>query len=258
MSITLSSGPLSGAPADANFRIEGPAHRILFEPFPRRLRAELAGEVVIDTRRARLLHETGYLPQVYVPLEDVRADRLVASDHTSHCPFKGDATYRSLRVGDRTAENALWLYEAPIAGAEWLAGHAGVYQGRLDRWWDEDDEIVGGVRDPYHRVDVRASSIPVRVVAGSTLLAETARPLVVSETGVPNRLYLPREDVVAPLRPADTAAVCPYKGRASYWSVDGVENAAWSYEDPLDGCQRLRGHVAFDETRVQLVAGEAA
>jgi len=89
----------------------------------------------------------------------------------------------------------------------------------------------------------------------SELLAETQRPLVVSETGLPNRLYVPREDVAATLRPGTKASVCPYKGRASYWSVDGIEDAAWSYEEPLDGATRLRGHVAFDEGRVEVVAG---
>ena len=122
MSLTLAHAPLARQPAETNYAIDGPAHRILFEPFPRRLRAELAGEVVLDTRRAHLLHETGLLPQVYVPLEDVRADLLEPSDHGTHCPFKGDATYRSVRVGDRVSENALWLYEDPIEGAEMAAG----------------------------------------------------------------------------------------------------------------------------------------
>jgi uncharacterized protein (DUF427 family) len=256
MSLTLAHAPLAGHPAETNYTIDGPAHRILFEPFPRRLRAELAGEVVFDTRRAHLLHETGLMPQVYVPLEDVRAELLVPSDHGTHCPFKGDATYRSVVVGDRVSENALWLYEDPIEGAEWLRGFAGTYFGRFDRWLDEDEETIGNhIRDPYHRIDVRATSQPVTVRAGDEVVARSTRALVLSETGLPNRWYLPREDVRAELRPGDRKTVCAYKGHATYWSLDGVENAAWSYEDPFEDVARIRGRIAFEPDQVEIELG---
>ncbi len=81
MSLTFSSGPLSGhSPETVNYRIDGPAHKLLMQEFPRRVRARLGGETVFDTVRARLLHETGLLPQVYVPQEDIRADLLRPTD----------------------------------------------------------------------------------------------------------------------------------------------------------------------------------
>src|SRR3954465_1220156 len=114
MSLTQSPGPLAGQPGNTNFAIEGPKHRLLATPLPRRVRAELGGETVIDTEGAFLLHETGLKPQVYVPLADVKADALTRTDHTTHCPFKGDASYRTVTSGDgdgaRVAENALWVY----------------------------------------------------------------------------------------------------------------------------------------------------
>jgi len=246
MSLTLADGPLSRDPAGSNYTIDGPAHRIFFPPVPRRIRAEIAGETVIDTTGAKHLHETGIIPRLYVPLADVRADLLRASSTTSHCPFKGDATYRSVAIGDHLVEDALWVYDEPLPAAPWLAGHAGVYEDRFDRWFDEDDEILGHVRDPFHRVDVRSSSRHVRVTGpDGEVVAESERPLVVSETGLANRFYLPRADVRVPLTPSDTTSVCSYKGRASYWSLPGLADGAWSYEEPLDGATRLAGHVSF-------------
>ena len=93
MSLTFSSGPLAGdAPDTVNYRIEGPAHRLPMHEFPRRVRARFGGETVADTTRAVLLHETGILPQVYLPLEDIRADPIQPTGHHTYCPFKGTAS----------------------------------------------------------------------------------------------------------------------------------------------------------------------
>ena len=71
----------------------------------------------MDSRHAKLLHEQGHLPIYYFPEEDVRMDLLEPTDHATHCPLKGDASYWSVRVGDRVAENAVWGYPDPIEGA---------------------------------------------------------------------------------------------------------------------------------------------
>ncbi len=77
MSLTLSDGPLSGHPPETvNYHLEGPAHKLLMHPFPRRVRAAFGGQSVLDTTRAMLLHETGLLPQLYAPLDDIRAELL--------------------------------------------------------------------------------------------------------------------------------------------------------------------------------------
>ena len=255
MSLTHAPGPLAGSPGHTNYAIDGPQHRLLATPHPRRVRAELGGETVVDTEGAFLLHETGLQPQLYVPLADVKADALTRTDHATHCPFKGDASYRTVTAGDgdgaRVAENALWVYETPIASAPWLEGYAGAYLGRFDRWLDED-EPVQGFPDPYHRVDVRpvAGRATVATEAGAPI-AESTRALVLSETALPNRFYVPREDVTATLHgPTATTSWCPYKGTATYWTVelgDGtkLEDAAWSYEDPYPESERVRGYVSF-------------
>ncbi|MDQ2707744.1 MAG: DUF427 domain-containing protein [Actinomycetota bacterium] len=256
MTLTRLPGPLAGKDGQlTNYRIEGPQHRLLMHPFPRRVRAELAGQTVLDTRYGVLVHETGLLPQLYVPEADLRAKLAAPTDHHTHCPFKGDASYYTLRVGGRVAENAVWYYPQPLAEASWLRGYVAAYWQVMDRWLDEDDEAIGHLPDPFHRVDVRATSRRVRVLAGDTVLADSTRALVLSETGVPNRYYLPaaavREDLLAPSK---TRTVCPYKGQTDYWSLslDGRELAdvAWRYPEPRPEAVRIAGYRCFDHAEL--------
>jgi uncharacterized protein (DUF427 family) len=227
-------------------------------PFPRRVRAELGGVTVLDTREGMLLHETGLLPQLYVPEADLRADLLEPSDLHTHCPFKGEASYRSLRVDGRAVENAIWHYPNPIDSAAWLRGYAAMYWGAADRWLDEDDEVFGHLTDPFTRVDIRGTGRRVRVLAGDAVLADSTRALVLSETGLPNRYYLPADDVRGELFDSSTHTVCPYKGTASYRSLSApsglITDAAWYYPEPMDGVRAIRGYLCFGtegiETRV--------
>jgi uncharacterized protein (DUF427 family) len=250
MSLTRTPGPLAGTPGPTNYAIEGPQHRLLATPLPRRIRAELGGEVVLDTEGALLLHETGLSPALYVPIDDLKPGTLDRTDHTTHCPFKGDASYRTITVGDGVAENALWVYDAPLEAAAWLDGYAGIYLDRLDRWYDEDEEVLG-FPDPYHRVDVRRTGRRVEIRARGELIAVTERALLLSETALPNRYYVPREDVSAKVHgPTDTTSWCPYKGTATYWTVvlaDGtaLPDAAWSYETPFPESQPVLGYLSF-------------
>jgi uncharacterized protein (DUF427 family) len=263
MGLTFGDGPLSPtAPQTVNYDIVGPAHKLLMRPFPRRVRAEFAGATVLDTRRGQLLYETGILPQLYVPEEDLDAAAFEPTDHSTHCPFKGDASYRSLKVGERVVENALWHYPEPIETAAWLSGYAALYWSAADAWYDEDEPVLSHLPDPYHRVDIRQSSRHVQVFAGDELVAETRAPLVLSETGLPNRYYLDPADVTAVLTPTDTHTACPYKGEASYWTVrlgDGRElaDAVWGYPKPLAESSAVTGRISFlhDDLRT-VVDGE--
>lgn len=251
MTLTLAHGPLSAPPPETvNYRIEGPEHRLFFDGFPRRMRAVLAGETVADTTRGMLLHETGLLPVLYYPEEDVRDEMLEPAAHTTRCPFKGTASYWTAIVGDRVAANAVWSYLEPPDSAKWLRGYRAIDWDAMDEWFDEDERIEGHLRDPYHRVDVRASSRHVRILLHGAVVTETRRPKVLSETGVPNRFYIPPEDVEpARLEPSRKRTVCPYKGRASYWSLRVgdmlLDDAAWSYESPLENASKVAGHVCF-------------
>jgi uncharacterized protein (DUF427 family) len=251
MTLTRGSGPLGGRPAASNYTIDAPAHRILFEPDGRRLRAFVGDRPVLDTTRAHLLHETGIRPVAYVPLEDFDEELLERTATSTHCPFKGDASYWTLRVGDDVREDAVWAYEEPLDEAAWLRGFAALAFDRADRWMVEDEPVVGGLRDPYHHVDVHASSRPVRVSAGGELLAESARPTLVFETSMPVRVYVPRSDVVAGhLQPSHTTTTDPYIGSAIHWHVhaggERYEDAAWSYELPRAEAMKIAGLVCFE------------
>ena len=250
MTLTRAPGPLSSTDQLVNYRIDGPKHRLLMHPFPRRVRAEFAGQTVLDTRAGMLVHETGLPPQLYVPEADLRSELLSDTELSTHCPFKGDASYRSIRVGDRVAENAVWTYREPLPAAPWLTGYAALYWSAADRWLDEDDEALGHLPDPFHRVDIRSTGQRVRILAGDALVADSTEALLLSETGLPNRYYLPERDIQTDLLKAtDTRTACPYKGWASYWSVnlDGNElaDAVWGYSEPLPESARIAGYRSF-------------
>ncbi|HVE68303.1 MAG TPA: DUF427 domain-containing protein [Solirubrobacteraceae bacterium] len=112
--------------------MRAPGHRITVRPVPGRVVVRLDGEVLADTRDAVVLEEGRLPPRWYVPEADVRGERLEPSGHTSHCPFKGDAVYRSARVGERVEEAVAWSYPEPLPGVAGIAGRWCFYQDRVD------------------------------------------------------------------------------------------------------------------------------
>jgi uncharacterized protein (DUF427 family) len=263
MTLTFGPGPLASRPAgDFNFGWDGaPAHRLFFDPYPRRMRALVGDRVVLDSTRGRLLHESNHLPKLYVPLDDLDGDLLERTDHTTHCPFKGDASYWSLRVGERLLPNVVWAYEEPLAEAAWLKGYASLYWDRADAWFTEDERLFAHLRDPYHRVDVFEASRPARVTAGGVTIAGTSRAKLLYETGIPARVYVPGADVIpGALAPSETRTTCPYKGEATYWHLrlDGlaIDDAAWSFETPLNEAMEVARHVSFDADGIEVELDE--
>jgi uncharacterized protein (DUF427 family) len=134
-----------------------------------------------------------------------------------------------------------------------LAGLVRVPFDAADKWLEEDEVMLGHARDPFARIDVRQSSRHVRIEKDGELLAESNRPVLLFETGLPTRYYLPREDVVAAVEDSDRHTTCPYKGVASYYSVGGHKDIAWYYPEVLPGVEPIRGLVAFWNERVDLV-----
>lgn len=143
-----------------------PAHHgVAIEDSPRRVRVVVQNEVIADSRRVKLLHETRHLPVYYFPLADLRQDLLIPTAHTTRCPYKGEARYWSVQVGDRLIENAVWNYPHPIAGCPAISDLAAFYWDKMDAWYEEDEQVFKHPRDPYHRIDVLESSRHVEVVA---------------------------------------------------------------------------------------------
>ncbi len=264
MGLTSGTGPFGHQPeGQFNFTPEPPTGAALyFDPVPYRLRGFFAGETVFDTLGAKLLYETAHLPVYYVPEEDLRHDLLEPSDKQTHCPHKGDALYRSLRVGDRVEPDAVWTYRQPIPPASFLAGHAAFYWRKLDEWWVEDEQVFGHPRDPYHRIDTYSTSRRVSVSVDGEVLAVSTRTVALFESGLPPRYYLPAEDVrMDLLEPSETKTLCAYKGAASYWHVRIGEtlhdDLAWTYSEPERDGQAIRDLICFFNERVDLeVDGE--
>lgn len=257
MSLTIGPAPLSPESTGAfNADLQIPGHLLYFEDSPRRVRVVFNGETIADSRRVKLLHESRSLPVYYFPLEDVRTEVLERTDKHTRCPVKGEASYWSIRVGDGVSENAVWSYPEPLESSSWLRGYAAFYWNKVDAWYEEDEQIFVHPRDPYHRVDVLKSSRSVRVTVNGEVVAESDRPLILFETGLPPRYYLPRDDVRTELLTStDTTTQCPYKGTASYWSVKaghGGTDLVWCYEDPLPEMSKIAGHLCFFNEHVDL------
>jgi len=224
------------------------------EPTPRRIRVRLGDELVADSDRAQLLVQYGPagLPTYYLPREDVRPDTLV-DEATGRA---GQRTW-SVRAGRKRADAAAWAHENATGPLAALADHVTFSWRQLD-WYEEDERVIVHARDPHKRVDTLRSSRHVQVLAAGEQVADSVRPLLLFETSLPTRYYLPFSDVRTELFEAsDTVTICPYKGVARYWSLrvgdTFVQDAAWSYPDPIPENPKIRDLVCFFNERVDLV-----
>ncbi len=229
-------------------------HWIHIEESPRRVHVAFGGETVADSKHVMLLRETKCLPVYYFPSRDVRMELMRPTSHRTQCPYKGAASYWTIRVGQKVAENAAWSYLDPPAVCLAIKGYMAFQWTPMDAWHEEEEEIFVHPRDPYKRVDVLQSSRHVRVVIDGETVADTRWPRLLFETNHPVRYYIPQEDIrMELLVPSATQSRCPYKGPASYWSVQIGDrifpDLAWSYLDPIPECPKIKGFVCFFQER---------
>ena len=250
--------------------------QVRFEPTAKRIRAVLADVTVVDSTRAMLVWEPRRIvPSYAVPADDIRGSLVPAS--VAAAPAADDAGFAMPSLSQRpvldpsvpfavhTAEGQVVDLLAggqnrPGAGYRPadanLAGDVILDFGALDSWYEEDEVNVAHPRDPFHRIDVLASSRHVRLELDGQLLAESSRPVLLFETMLPTRYYLPREDIQAELMPSGTRTYCAYKGQASYWSValrgGQLADMAWTYDDPLHDATQVRGLIAFFDERIDV------
>lgn len=218
MSLTTGRGPLSAKPA-GRFTAAMPEQMSYIEPFRRRVTATTQGRTVVETEHALLLHRPGQPPALAFPAGDVHG--------------------------------------APTEDCSDVPGFVTVPWDAVDAWFEEDEQMFGHVRNPYHRVDSLRSHRLLRVEASGTTLVETTETTVVHETALEPRLYVDPGHVRVPLTESATRTYCPYKGSATYWNadVDGtvLTDIAWSYEDPLPESVALRHLLSFDDQRVSVL-----
>ena len=220
----------------------------------KRVRIYLAGRLVADTRRPFLVWEVPYYPAYYLPLADVVAE-LEPIGKTEHSPSRGDAQIFDVRVEGASAESAAKRY--PDSPIERLRDLIRFDWDAMDEWLEEDEPVYVHPRDPYTRVDILASSQHVRVAVDGVTVADSDRPRILFETGLPPRYYLPLPDIRAELLiPSGTQTHCPYKGTAGYWSVDaghGVHrDVVWIYRTPLPESQKIAGLACFYNEKVDI------
>jgi uncharacterized protein (DUF427 family) len=162
-----------------------------------------------------------------------------------------------LVVKDRVAENAARSYASPYGDRGALDGHIAFFWSEMDAWFDEDEEVFVHPRDPYTRVDSVHSSRHVRVEIDVQTVAETRRPVLLFETGLPARYYIPKQDVrMDLLQPTESTSRCPYKGVARYWSATigdrTIKDVVWSYPAPIPEIPKIENLLSFYNERVDL------
>ena len=114
-------------------KLPGPDHPITITPAKERVRVSFNGKVVADSARALVLQESTYKPVFYIPREDAQMALISRTTNSSHCPYKGDASYYSIKVDGREAENAIWSYETPFPAMKEMGGHLAFYPNRVDK-----------------------------------------------------------------------------------------------------------------------------
>ncbi|GAA3504909.1 DUF427 domain-containing protein [Streptomyces prasinosporus] len=237
---------------------------LLWEPSERWVRGRRGDVTVVDSRHPVLVWEPRLpVPQYAFPRADVRTDLLRPAQDPPRGARAGATVHYDLEAGGETRPNAAWVFPADdLAGHIAFAWFPGTGAG-LDHWYEEEEEIFVHPRDPHKRVDALPSSRHVRVEIDGTVVADTRAPVLLFETSLPTRYYVPREDVRLDLFEATSHRTrCPYKGTADqYWSWRGggavPPNLVWSYPDPLPAVAAIRGRLAFfDEVVDVTVDGE--
>ncbi|HSH23528.1 MAG TPA: DUF427 domain-containing protein [Acidimicrobiales bacterium] len=215
----------------------------------------LSGEVVLDSTSALYVWEWPHYPQYYIPIADVEPSVLI-DEHHDETLSRGTARRHGLRVGKTRRAGALLVYaDDAIDG---LAGMARFEWDALDAWFEEDERVFVHPRNPYARVDAVRSSRSIRVELEGVVLARSAAPVMVFETGLPTRYYLnPTEISLERLRPSTTVTACPYKGVTSgYWSAQLGDSTypdiAWTYDFPTRQLLPIAGLVGFYNEKVDI------
>jgi uncharacterized protein (DUF427 family) len=208
------------------------------------------GQTVVDSKHVLLVIADHRPPTYYFPREDILVSRLRANDRVAHYPILGDTKFWDLLSDGVVAENAAFEHYALPPELSLLRDHLAFKWDVMDHWYEEDEEVFVHARNPYTRIDAIRSTRHVRVEVDGQTVADSRAPVLLFETGLPTRYYLPKEDVqMDRLKPTETHTSCPYKGTASYWSlvVDGkaYPDFVWSYPDPIPEAGKVKGMFCF-------------
>ena len=218
------------------------------------LRGYVGGRLVFDTKRPLMVWEKPYYPTYYVPESDVVAG-FVANGETKEMRGLGEGESLDLKTNGVNRERAALRF--PSSNIERLREFVRFRWDALDEWLEEDEPVYTHPRDPYTRIDILNSSRHIEIVVDGVKVAETHKPTILYETGLPPRFYMPLTDVDTELlTPTDAHTYCPYKGTAGYFSLTIGDNVhkdfVWIYRTPLPECQKIAGLVCFYNEKVDL------
>jgi uncharacterized protein (DUF427 family) len=245
-------------------------------PIEKRIRAFVDGRPIVDSTRALIVWEPRRIvPSHAVPVADVAAELVpcAGAPADEHVVSIGDGPpVLDPRTGFAAHSTGGQSFDVvasrTLAGAAFapddadLDGYVVLDFDAFDEWREEDELLVGHARDPFTTIDTRRSSRRVVVELAGVTVADSTRSVMLFETFLPTRYYLPREDVrMDLLTPTDTRTTCAYKGHANYWSADAdgtvVGDIVWSYEDPHNYATAVAGMLCFFNERVDItVDGE--
>lgn len=218
-------------------------------PVAKWMRVRLGNDYIANSQRVMLKRK---FPMVYFfPQDDVNMKLLARVGQSSNSDEWGNHTEWHLKNNGKTLKNAAWSYEKPTDKApENIEKYIAYKWNAMDAWLEEDEEVRVHPRDPYHRIDTCNSSRHVRISISGDVVAETRRPVLLFETGLPVRFYIPKTDVCLDmLQPTNHQTQCPYKGTASYYSIknrsDTLKNLVWTYPFPNAVVLKIKDMLAF-------------
>ena len=225
---------------------------------PKWVRVSFAGEFIADSKNVILLRQKGRTPVYYFPQRDVRLEFLEEKGRTGKFPGLGRASLLTVRVGSRVSENAAWQIVEPSPEAVEIEGYIAFKWAEMDAWFEEDEKVYVHPRDPYTRIDTIQSHRNVRIELNGETIAETDHPVLLLETGLPARYYIPEADVRSNLlEHSETHTACPYKGVASYYSITvgdrRIKDVAWYYPSPYPEVGKIQNLVAFYPGKVDAI-----
>jgi len=233
-----------------------------FEPSERHVRGTIGTVTLVDSHSPVLVWEPGQAVPGYVfPREDVRVDLLRPAPAPGHDRHQRVGRWYDVEV-DETRYPAL-AFEYDVEGLEGFIGIDWFRRAEpgVEHWYEEAEEIFRHPRDPYKRVDPLPSDRHVEVFVDGIKIADTRGSVLLFETRLPIRYYIPPEDVdFTHLTETELSSTCPYKGDARYWSVQTPErlreNIVWSYPDPVRAAEAIKDHLAVYNEVVDIVVDD--
>jgi uncharacterized protein (DUF427 family) len=236
-----------------------PPDGFTFEPGERHVRATIGDVTLVDSHAPVLVWEPGQAVPGYVfPRADVRQDLLTATTAPDHDRHQRVGTWYDVEIDGTRYPALAFTYDVAgledVIGIDWFRRE----EPGVEHFYEESEEIFRHPRDPYKRVDPIPSDRHVEVFVDGIKIADTHRPVLLFETRLPIRYYIPAEDVdFTHLVRSDHRSVCPYKGDASYWSVQTPgrlrEDIVWYYPEPVRAAEPIRDLLAVYNEVVDIV-----